>query len=199
MSAWHPLCLSADLAPGEVAGTRLFGRELALWRDAEGRAHAWEDRCPHRGMRLSFGFVRHGQLACLYHGWRYDGEGRCRAIPAHPEVNPPSTIRVSRHACAEASGIIWASATPLEDASPPPENRPAQPVLSVFLDLAAEAAEMLVKPVLADDPLLLAAVQPRSATEAALHVVRLGPPLPPETLVPLARRLGALRRMAETA
>jgi phenylpropionate dioxygenase-like ring-hydroxylating dioxygenase large terminal subunit len=200
MTAWYPVALAADLAPGEVAGTRLLGREIALWRDAEGRPHAWEDRCPHRGMRLSFGFVRDGRLACLYHGWRFDGEGRCRVVPAHPELSPPSTIRATRHGCAEAAGIVWATAEPAEDPPPPPAgDRPAHPVRSIFLDIDAAAAEALAQPILAEDPLLFAAVHPRSAREAALHVVRCGPALPAEALRALARRLAALRRLAEAA
>ena len=46
--------------------------------------HVWEDRCPHRGMRLSMGFVRSDRIACLYHGWQYGTDGHCLYIPAHP-------------------------------------------------------------------------------------------------------------------
>ena len=67
--------------------------ELAVWRSASGRIAAWRDRCPHRGMRLSHGFVRGESLNCIYHGWTYGADGACRRIPAHPEVVPPATIR----------------------------------------------------------------------------------------------------------
>ncbi|NVN12987.1 Rieske (2Fe-2S) protein, partial [Nguyenibacter vanlangensis] len=89
---WHALMLAMDLEPGSVAGCVLRGRELAVWRDARGVAHVWDDRCPHRGMRLSLGFLREGTLACLYHGWRFGPDGRCAHIPAHPELSPPATI-----------------------------------------------------------------------------------------------------------
>ena len=93
-TGWQCVALSRDLPAGTVAGTRLGGREIALWRDEDGGAHAWEDRCPHRGMRLSFGFVRDGRLGCLYHGWSFDRAGICRAFPAHPEVAVPDSIAV---------------------------------------------------------------------------------------------------------
>jgi Rieske [2Fe-2S] domain len=31
---------------------------VVVWRGQDGKVHAWEDWCPHRGMRLSFGFAR---------------------------------------------------------------------------------------------------------------------------------------------
>lgn len=58
--------------------------------------------CPHRGMRLSLGFIRGDQVACLYHGWHYDA-GQCRYIPAHPQLTPPETIRVQAFETAERS------------------------------------------------------------------------------------------------
>ena len=67
--AWYPVALSNGIEPGRSAGTRLFDQELCIWRDTEGTAHAWEDRCPHRGMRLSFGFVRGDRIACLSLSW----------------------------------------------------------------------------------------------------------------------------------
>ncbi|GAN54332.1 oxidoreductase protein [Tanticharoenia sakaeratensis NBRC 103193] len=107
MTMWHPVALGADIPAGTVAPVRLHGDEVVLWRDEAGILHAWEDRCPHRGMRLSFGFVRKGRLACLYHGWQFDGEGRCRHIPAHPDLSPPGTIRARTWRADEAHGFVW--------------------------------------------------------------------------------------------
>ena len=104
---WHPLALAHDVAAGTAVGVHLFGRELVVWRDDAGQAHVWEDRCPHRGMRLSFGFVRGERLACLYHGWQYDGAGRCRHIPAHPQLKVPGSITVEHCPSAERLGVIW--------------------------------------------------------------------------------------------
>jgi phenylpropionate dioxygenase-like ring-hydroxylating dioxygenase large terminal subunit len=197
VTAWYPVSLAVDLAPGEVTGTRLLGHDIVLWRDAAGQPHAWEDRCPHRGMRLSFGFVRDGRLACLYHGWRYDSAGRCRAIPAHPELSPPATIRVPRHACAEACGLIWASAEPTEDPPPPPADAPAQPIRSLFLPLAAAAAATLAAGEFGDQPELRLGAQPRDAASCVLHAVWLGDALPTAERIGLARRLAWLRRRVE--
>ena len=85
---------------------------------ADGVARAWENRCPHRGMRLSYGVVRGNRLTCLYHGWTYDGDGGCAAIPAHPDVTPPKTIRARTYQCREIGGLVWVA--PEAEGTPAP-------------------------------------------------------------------------------
>lgn len=141
MSAgWTPLALARDIPPGAAAGAVLDGAEIVLWRDATGAIHAWEDRCPHRGMKLSFGFVKGDRLACLYHGWEYDGGGRCRHIPAHPELDVPASIRTNAHAAAEALGLVFVHVAAGPDLPPPPTDPgdPVTPLRSLFLDADAE-------------------------------------------------------------
>jgi phenylpropionate dioxygenase-like ring-hydroxylating dioxygenase large terminal subunit len=48
---WHPVALAAGVGDAPVPA-RLLGEDLVLWRDAQGRVHAWQDRCPHRGAQL---------------------------------------------------------------------------------------------------------------------------------------------------
>lgn len=137
-AGWHPVALSGSIEPGSSAGIRLGGNELVVWRDNSGAAHVWEDRCPHRGMKLSFGFVRGDHIACLYHGWQYDTAGQCRYIPAHPDLRVPASITVSAHRSAEAAGIVW---TALDPAAALPElpalPEEVVPVRSLYLDSPA--------------------------------------------------------------
>ncbi len=191
---WHPVGLSAAIEPGTANGTRLLGSEIVVWRDTDGLVHVWEDRCPHRGMRLSLGFVRGDQIACLYHGWRYDAGGRCRFIPAHPQLAPPETIRVPALHAAERLGMIWArSGDAGEEPSP---DRPVTAVRSIAVECAPEEAVSHLggsdlgrspSPLQASAAIpahppglafataglhaLAIGVQPLSATECILHVV----------------------------
>src|SRR3712207_8701932 len=58
-------------------------------------------RCPHRLVPLSAATGVEGRLTCPYHGWQYDREGRCLAIPSlGPDGTPDrkSTRLNSRHA-----------------------------------------------------------------------------------------------------
>lgn len=104
-----PIGLSRDLPAKRVMRAQVHGQDLAVWRDVDGGLHAWDNRCPHRGMRLSHGFVRGDNLACLYHGWHYGKTGRCTYIPAHPDLDPPASIHVKDHKIDESGGVIWVS------------------------------------------------------------------------------------------
>lgn len=106
---WRPVALSSDLPIGGVLRTVVEARDLAVWRSRSGVVRAWDNRCPHRGMRLSFGFVRGESLTCIYHGWQYGTDGVCNYIPAHPDLAPPKTLCVTSFACLEKGGLIWAS------------------------------------------------------------------------------------------
>ncbi|WP_137130832.1 Rieske (2Fe-2S) protein [Rhizobium sp. FY34] len=145
-AAWVPVALSASIEPGTSAGAVVEGAELVVWRDAKGVAHVWEDRCPHRGMRMSFGFVRGDHIACLYHGWSYDTAGQCRHIPAHPDLDVPKTIKIATYAVEEAGGVIWTRlATAAQAADPLPTMGTNLPVRSLYADCSAAHALAILK------------------------------------------------------
>lgn len=134
----QPVSLSRDLAVKQVMRAELGEVDMAVWRSASGVVSAWENRCPHRGMRLSHGFVRGESLACAYHGWHYNCEGACHYIPAHPELDPPQTIKTNLYNVTEASGIIWVNATGTVSPVALPENTHA--VRSIHLPCSVELA-----------------------------------------------------------
>ena len=106
---WVPIAVSADILDGTVVPARLPTGPIAVWRTASGNLVANGDRCPHRGMRLSHGFVRGETLSCIYHGWRFGTDGACQKIPAHPAVAPPKAINCGSLPVVEANGVVWAA------------------------------------------------------------------------------------------
>lgn len=142
-TVWTPIALACDLPPRLVIPVTCNDQDLALWRSESGKVQAWIDRCPHRGMRLSHGFVRGELLSCIYHGWRYDGAGICRKIPAHPDLEPPATIRATAWRAIEQDGVIWvATQEDAEGAALPPalEGLEALRSVPVAAGVAAIAA-----------------------------------------------------------
>jgi nitrite reductase/ring-hydroxylating ferredoxin subunit len=104
---WHAVAGMSDLPEGTARAVTLLGEDIAIWRGENGSAQAWRNRCPHRGMRLSFGQVRGNRLSCRYHGWQYDEAGQCKFMPAHRKMTPPPTVCVPSYGCIEANGLIW--------------------------------------------------------------------------------------------
>lgn len=197
----RPVALSRDLAPGRVQRAFADGQDLALWRSASGQAMAWANRCPHRGMRLSHGFVRGERLACLYHGWHFGTDGACAHIPAHPELDPPATIQATAYDLAEAGGVIWVEIDGY--AAPPELPRAVMPLRSLTfrcdLPTLAWACGMEPAPLffLPDHPSLMIAPNPLAADRTEAHV--LTAPLSAADRIAAIHRTEALRRAAEEA
>lgn len=130
------MALSEGLKPGGVMRAVIGDTDIVVWRTADGQANAWNNRCPHRGMRLSFGFVRGDRLACLYHGWQFGPDSVCRYIPAHPDLVPPDTITATVYRVVESGGVIWVSL--LDSGEPDIADVTAAPVRSIAVDAGVD-------------------------------------------------------------
>jgi len=115
---WHPVAAS-ETVQGAPLAARLLDEDLVLWRDAAGSVHAWPDRCPHRGARLSLGRVENGHLECPYHGWQFAASGQCVFVPALASFTPPATHCAKAFDVREAYGLVWVRLTPGSIAMPP--------------------------------------------------------------------------------
>lgn len=105
---WFPICARQDLPLWHVFEAELLGQELAVWQALGGNVNVWENRCPHRGMRLTVGANLGGELRCAYHGYRFaDGSGLCRSVPAQPARPPPRSLCTKVYPMLERGGLIW--------------------------------------------------------------------------------------------
>ena len=99
---WHPIAISAQLAPGSARALRILSEDLTLYRGESGTPYLVGGRCAHRCTILHTGWVQDEQIRCMYHGWRYDGAAaapRCRPsrIPSPNScASPVSDARISR-------------------------------------------------------------------------------------------------------
>lgn len=103
--AWVPIALSRELKTRPLA-RKLADVPLVLFRSGDG-VTALKDRCPHRNFPLSEGKVRDGAIECPYHGWRFDGAGRCVDVPGAGEGADFSKLGAERIAVAERHGAIF--------------------------------------------------------------------------------------------
>ncbi|MCO7526726.1 Rieske 2Fe-2S domain-containing protein [Pseudomonas asiatica] len=110
LNQWFPIATPEDLPKRHVFHATLMGQELAIWRDDNGVVNVWENRCPHRGLRLTLGANTGSELRCQYHGWTYEtGTGGCTFVPAHRDATEPSKARVNTFPAREKHGLIWTS------------------------------------------------------------------------------------------
>lgn len=103
---WYVACLSRELGGSPLART-VLGTPMALFRREDGEPVALVDRCPHRNVPLSMGRIRQGLLECRYHGWRFDGDGRCRAVPGLHGDPDRTARRADARPAVEQDGFVW--------------------------------------------------------------------------------------------
>jgi len=102
---WHCLFPLTDLTD-KPRPFRLLGEDIVVWKDSQGLPHAVQDRCPHRTAKLSLGTVKGDDVVCPYHGWAFDGAGKCTLIPQ--EVTPRErTVHMRAYHCEERYGQVW--------------------------------------------------------------------------------------------
>ena len=112
-SRWYPIAASSDLPFRHTFHGQLLGREFAVWRADDGYVNVWENRCLHRGVRLSIGINDGRELKCQYHGWRYANRtAGCTYIPAHPADSPARTICNRTYPSIERYGLVWSGEEP---------------------------------------------------------------------------------------
>jgi 5,5'-dehydrodivanillate O-demethylase oxygenase subunit len=109
---WWPIAGASELPRPGVKPVRIMGEDLVLFKDLGGRWGLIDRHCRHRRADLSYGYVESCGLRCNYHGWLYDDEGRCLAMPyedvAHPEARLRDEIRIKAYPITELGGLLWA-------------------------------------------------------------------------------------------
>ena len=118
-SYWQPIYRSEMLEAGKSTHLNILGQRFTLYRGESGAPHLISPYCPHRGARLSVGWVEGDHMRCFYHGWAYDGTGRCVEQPAEKNVGMERT-KIGGWPVTEYLGLIFAY---LGDGEPPPLPR----------------------------------------------------------------------------
>lgn len=105
---WYPLYLAAEVPKDAPLGLTVFHKQIVLFEDGNGELHCFEDRCPHRLAKLSEGQVMDGRLECLYHGWQFEGDGKCVKIPQLPSgATIPRAACVKSYEVKVSQGVVW--------------------------------------------------------------------------------------------
>ena len=104
---WYLICPARELKSALLA-KQVLGEKIILFRDRSGKAVALEDRCCHRNVQLSLGYLRDGEIVCGYHGWRYEKSGACVNIPSQQaETKIPPTAKIKTYPVCEFNRWIW--------------------------------------------------------------------------------------------
>ena len=65
------VCKTQDIPEGEGLSFEVGEYVIAIFND-QGTFRAIDDMCPHMGASLSTGHLENSEVACPWHGWRFD-------------------------------------------------------------------------------------------------------------------------------
>lgn len=126
---WYPALFAEELKEGEFKNVTICGEPILLRRE-NGKIYAIEDRCCHRGVRLSkkpYSFAP-CTVTCWYHGFTYSLEtGTLETIVAAPEDPLIGKLSIKVYPVQEKYSMIFIfvgdsdyEVPPLEHDLPPP-------------------------------------------------------------------------------
>jgi phthalate 4,5-dioxygenase oxygenase subunit len=121
---WQPILLSSELpeTDGAPVRVRVLGEDLIAFRDTSGRVGLVDAYCPHRRAPLFFGRNEECGLRCVYHGWKFDVDGKCVDLPSEPaDSKMKEHIAITAYPTFEKADTIWCYMGPKNKRPPYPD------------------------------------------------------------------------------
>jgi phenylpropionate dioxygenase-like ring-hydroxylating dioxygenase large terminal subunit len=105
-TGWFQVAWSDEISIGSVKAVRAFGQDYVLWRGESGTMYAMDAHCRHLGANIGVGGSVWGdEVACPFHGWRWNGEGENTLIPHSSQTCKPG-VTMRTHEVEEWYGIV---------------------------------------------------------------------------------------------
>ncbi|WP_339203059.1 aromatic ring-hydroxylating dioxygenase subunit alpha [Paenibacillus sp. FSL K6-3182] len=115
---WYPVAIAEEVTDKPVA-VKLLDVKLVCYRSSHGKVVIARDLCFHRGAPLSKGWIENDEIVCPYHGFRYNCEGVCTAVPAHSDSKISPKLKLIMYPVIERYGLIWTSLAAVDEQIPP--------------------------------------------------------------------------------
>lgn len=111
---WHPIAAASEMREAWTKRVRLLGEDLVLFRNRSGGFGLIEEQCPHRRASLAYGIPTAEGIRCPYHGWMFDGAGRCLEQPNEPAgSNFKDKVSLAGYPVQVVAGLVFAYLGPL--------------------------------------------------------------------------------------
>ncbi len=105
---WWPVAALDEMNDRWTKRVRILAEDLVLFRDRSGKFGLIGEFCPHRRASLAYGIPTEDGIRCPYHGWKFDGTGRCLEQPNEPEgSNFKDKVWTSGYPVEALGGLLW--------------------------------------------------------------------------------------------
>jgi len=104
-NCWYVAAWDYELTGGKLLARVLLDNPTVLFRGESGRVVALDNRCAHRGAKLSNGRLEGDCVRCMYHGLKFDATGKCVQIPGQDNIPPKLGVR--SYPVLERDHLVW--------------------------------------------------------------------------------------------
>ncbi|MDB4931167.1 MAG: Rieske family iron-sulfur cluster-binding protein [Myxococcaceae bacterium] len=92
--SWYAVAWAREVPSGIAVPLRAFGEDLVAFRKSDGAVQVLAAHCPHLGAHLGHGGTVVGdEVRCPFHGWQFDGSGRCTRAANARSVSQATALR----------------------------------------------------------------------------------------------------------
>lgn len=104
-NCWYVAAWDHEVLGDTLLARTVLGVPLLIYRRADGRPVALDNRCPHRQAPLSMGRREGDHIRCMYHGLRFEPGGQCVEIPGQDKV--PAKLCSRAYPVVEQGRWLW--------------------------------------------------------------------------------------------
>lgn len=104
-NAWYVAGWASEFETEVPTRREILAEAVVLFRTRDGRLVALEDRCAHRWAPLSLGRVEDNALRCMYHGVKFNCDGKCIEVPGQDRI--ADSLRVRAYPVREKYQLAW--------------------------------------------------------------------------------------------
>jgi vanillate O-demethylase monooxygenase subunit len=104
-NCWYMGGWDHEVMDGKLLERRILDQPVVFYRGESGQIVALDNRCCHRGAKLSQGRIEGDCVRCMYHGLKFDPSGKCVQIPGQDRI--PPQLGVKSYPLVEKQHCMW--------------------------------------------------------------------------------------------
>lgn len=104
-NCWYVAAWDHELNDGKLLERTILGETILFYKTTEGAVVALDNRCCHRGAKLSQGRIEGDCVRCMYHGLKFDPSGACVQIPGQDRI--PPKLGVKSFPVVDKDHLVW--------------------------------------------------------------------------------------------
>ncbi|HUG76758.1 MAG TPA: aromatic ring-hydroxylating dioxygenase subunit alpha [Burkholderiales bacterium] len=105
MNCWYVAAWDHELDGGKLLARTLLEKPVLLYKGESGQMVALDNRCCHRGAKLSNGRLEGDDIRCMYHGLKFNAAGKCIQIPGQDDI--PKGLGVRSYPVLARQHLVW--------------------------------------------------------------------------------------------